>query len=40
MCPLIGPDAIASVDRMCAKSPDTPVVIDHMARMPTPDPLS
>jgi|SRR6266446_5189538 len=24
MCPLIGPDAIASVDRMCAKFPDTP----------------
>ena len=33
MCPLIGPDAIASVDRMCAKFPDTPVVIDHMARI-------
>jgi predicted TIM-barrel fold metal-dependent hydrolase len=33
MCPLIGPDAIASVDRMCGKFPDTPVVIDHMARV-------
>ena len=33
MCPLIGPDAIASVDRMCGKFPDTPVVIDHMARI-------
>src|SRR3984893_4319470 len=33
MCPLIGPDAIPSVDRMCAKFPDTPVVIDHMARI-------
>ena len=33
MCPLIGPDAIASVGRMCAKFPDTPVVIDHMARV-------
>jgi predicted TIM-barrel fold metal-dependent hydrolase len=33
MCPLIGPDAIASVDRMCAKFPDTLVVIDHMARI-------
>jgi predicted TIM-barrel fold metal-dependent hydrolase len=33
MCPLIGPDAIASLDRMCGKFPDTPVVIDHMARI-------
>ncbi len=33
MCPLIGPEAIASVDRMCDKFPDTPVVIDHMARV-------
>jgi predicted TIM-barrel fold metal-dependent hydrolase len=35
ICPLIGPDAILSVDRMCAKYPDTPVVIDHMARIGT-----
>src|SRR5260370_41935634 len=33
MCPLIGPDAIDSTRRMCAKFPDTPVVIDHMARI-------
>jgi predicted TIM-barrel fold metal-dependent hydrolase len=33
MCPLIDPNAIASVDRMCGKFPDTPVVIDHMARI-------
>jgi predicted TIM-barrel fold metal-dependent hydrolase len=33
MCPLIGPDAIPSLDRMCAKFPDTPVVIDHLARI-------
>jgi predicted TIM-barrel fold metal-dependent hydrolase len=33
MCPLIGPDALASVDRMCTKHPDTPVVIDHIARI-------
>ena len=33
MCPLINPDAIPSVDRMCAKFPDTPVVIDHLARI-------
>lgn len=35
MCPLMGPDAIPSVDRMCAKFPETPVVIDHMARIGT-----
>jgi predicted TIM-barrel fold metal-dependent hydrolase len=33
MCPLIGPDALPSVDRMCSKHPDTPVVIDHLARI-------
>jgi predicted TIM-barrel fold metal-dependent hydrolase len=33
MCGLIGPDALPSVDRMCAKFPDTPVVIDHLARI-------
>jgi predicted TIM-barrel fold metal-dependent hydrolase len=33
MCPLIGPDALESVDRMCARYPDTPVVIDHFARI-------
>jgi len=33
MCPLIGPDALPSVDAMCAKHPDTPVVIDHLARI-------
>ncbi|MDQ2901512.1 MAG: amidohydrolase family protein [Acidobacteriota bacterium] len=33
MCGLIGPDAIPSVDRMCAKFPETPVVIDHLARI-------
>ncbi len=33
MCPLIGPDALESVDRMCGRYPDTPVVIDHFARI-------
>lgn len=33
MCGLIGPDAIPSVDRMCTKFPETPVVIDHLARI-------
>lgn len=33
MCPLIGPDALPSVHRMCTQFPDTPVVIDHLARI-------
>jgi predicted TIM-barrel fold metal-dependent hydrolase len=33
MCPLIGPDALESVDRMCRRYPETPVVIDHFARI-------
>jgi predicted TIM-barrel fold metal-dependent hydrolase len=30
---LIGPDALPEVDRMCRKYPDTPVIIDHLARI-------
>jgi len=33
MCLLINPDALPAVDRMCRKFPDTPVVIDHFARI-------
>lgn len=33
MCHLIDPDALPGVDRMCARFPDTPVVIDHFARI-------
>jgi predicted TIM-barrel fold metal-dependent hydrolase len=33
MCPLMNPDAIPSVDRMCSRFPDTPVVIDHFSRI-------
>jgi predicted TIM-barrel fold metal-dependent hydrolase len=33
MCCLINPDALASIDAMCRKFPDTPVVIDHFARV-------
>jgi len=33
MCPLINPEYLPAVDRMCAKSPDTPVVVDHFARI-------
>ena len=33
MCPLLNPVALASVDQMCARHPETPVVIDHLARI-------
>jgi predicted TIM-barrel fold metal-dependent hydrolase len=33
MCPLVNPKDLVSIDRMCAKNPDTPVVIDHLARI-------
>ena len=31
MCPLINPDALPAVGRMCDKFPDTPVIIDHLS---------
>ncbi len=33
MCPLISPDALADLDRMCRRFPETTVVIDHFARV-------
>lgn len=33
MCLLINPEALPAVDRMCARFPRTPVVIDHFARI-------
>jgi predicted TIM-barrel fold metal-dependent hydrolase len=30
---LIGPDALPELDRMCTEYPDTPVIIDHLARI-------
>lgn len=33
LCPLIGPDALAAIDAMCGRFPETPVVIDHFARI-------
>ncbi len=33
MACLIGPDALPELDRMCAEFPDTPVIIDHLARI-------
>ncbi|MDZ4289216.1 MAG: amidohydrolase family protein [Prosthecobacter sp.] len=33
MCLLINPETLAAVDKMCIKYPQTPVVIDHFARI-------
>jgi predicted TIM-barrel fold metal-dependent hydrolase len=33
ICPLVGPDAIPALDRMCAEFTGTTLVIDHMARI-------
>jgi predicted TIM-barrel fold metal-dependent hydrolase len=33
LCPLINPADLPAVDAMCGRHPDTPVVIDHMARV-------
>ncbi|MEZ5351880.1 MAG: amidohydrolase family protein [Bryobacteraceae bacterium] len=33
MCPLINPNALASVDRAATRNPETRVVIDHLARV-------
>jgi predicted TIM-barrel fold metal-dependent hydrolase len=33
MCGLINPEALEPMDRMCERFPDTPVVIDHFARV-------
>lgn len=33
VCPLINPEALPAVERMCARHPETPVVVDHFARI-------
>ena len=33
MCLLINPDALGNVGELCQKFPDTPIVIDHLARI-------
>ena len=33
MCPLMNPQHLPAVDRMCRRFPDTPLVIDHFARI-------
>ena len=33
ICPLLDPEHLPALGRMCAKFPDTPVIIDHLARI-------
>jgi predicted TIM-barrel fold metal-dependent hydrolase len=33
ICPLLDPEHLPALSRMCAKFPDTPVIIDHLARI-------
>ena len=33
ICCLINPEDLAAIDKMCVRHPDTPVVIDHFARI-------
>ncbi len=33
MCALVNPEALGPLDAMCAKFPDTPVVVDHFGRV-------
>ena len=33
ICPLLNPDALAEVDRMCGRFPGTTVVVDHLGRI-------
>ena len=40
ICLLINPDDLATVDKMCIKHPQTPVVIDHFARVGMAGPVS
>lgn len=39
ICPLINPDTLGAIDRMCVRYPRTPVVIDHFARVGMAGPI-
>jgi predicted TIM-barrel fold metal-dependent hydrolase len=40
MCPLIGVECLRELDRMCAKHPDTPVIIDHLCLIGAGKPIA
>lgn len=33
LCPLVNPDALPALDRQCREFRDTPIVVDHLARI-------
>ena len=39
ICPLINPDALAALNRQCERFPETPVIIDHFARIGADQPI-
>ena len=39
VCPMIGPDGLADLDRMCGEHPDTTVVVDHIAKISEEGPV-
>jgi predicted TIM-barrel fold metal-dependent hydrolase len=39
ICPLIDPERLPELDEQCSRFPDTPVIIDHMARIGMSDPI-
>ncbi|MCX6900212.1 MAG: amidohydrolase family protein [Verrucomicrobia bacterium] len=39
ICPLLTPAHLPALSRMCAKFPDTPVIIDHLARIGASGPV-
>jgi predicted TIM-barrel fold metal-dependent hydrolase len=39
VCPLIDPAHLPALSKMCAKFPDTPVIIDHLARIGAKGPI-
>ena len=39
ICPLINPDALPALTRMCERFPDTPVIIDHLCRIGASSPI-
>lgn len=40
ICPLINPDTLPLIDQMCIRHPETPVVIDHFARVGMAGPVN
>ena len=39
ICPLINPDALPALGRMCERFPNTPVIVDHLCRIGASNPI-